>query len=75
MTFHVDHTEHDVDVIVTEQGVADIRGLSPVERAERIVEECAHPDHRPALEEYLDAVSVQDRHIPLDAERAAEWFR
>ena len=24
---HVDHTEHDVDVIVTEQGYADLRGL------------------------------------------------
>ena len=26
---HADHTEHDVDVIVTEQGYADIRGLAP----------------------------------------------
>ena len=31
MVAHVDHTEHDVMVIVTEQGVADLRGLTPKE--------------------------------------------
>jgi hypothetical protein len=25
---HVDHTEHDVQIVVTEQGLADLRGLS-----------------------------------------------
>ncbi|MHB8993199.1 MAG: acetyl-CoA hydrolase/transferase family protein [Chloroflexota bacterium] len=49
---HVDHTEHDVQVIVTEQGLADLRGLSPKQRAERVIENCAHPDYRPALREY-----------------------
>jgi len=49
---HVDHTEHDVDVIVTEQGLADLRGCSPRERAERVIEHCAHPDYRPLLREY-----------------------
>src|SRR4029078_11583721 len=29
MVSHVDHTEHDVHVIVTEQGLADLRGLPP----------------------------------------------
>ena len=51
---HVDHTEHDVDVIVTEQGAADLRGLTAYERAEVIIEKCAHPDFRPMLREYLD---------------------
>jgi len=55
MVTHVDHTEHDVDVLVTEQGLADLRGLSPKERAERILACCAHPDYRPALREYFDA--------------------
>jgi succinyl-CoA:acetate CoA-transferase len=73
MTFHVDHTEHDVDVFITEQGVADVRGLSPVERAERIIEECAHPDFRPKLREYLEDVKTRDEHIPHDVERAANW--
>ncbi|MGB9965560.1 acetyl-CoA hydrolase/transferase C-terminal domain-containing protein [Halobacterium sp. CBA1126] len=73
MAFHVDHTEHDVDVFVTEQGVADVRGLSPVERAERIIEHCAHPDFAPELRSYLEDVSEQDNHIPHDVQRAAEW--
>ena len=29
MVSHVDHTEHDVDILVTEQGLADLRGLAP----------------------------------------------
>ncbi|OYR42730.1 acetyl-CoA hydrolase [Halorubrum sp. Ib24] len=73
-TFHVDHTEHDVDVFVTEQGVADVRGLSPVERAELIVDRCAHPEFAPGLRSYLDDVCEREYHIPQDVERAAEWF-
>lgn len=52
MVSHVDHTEHDVHVIVTEQGLADLRGLSPRQRARQIIEHCAHPDFRPALRDY-----------------------
>ena len=54
MVSHVDHTEHDVDVIVTEQGLADLRGLSPKERALAIIENCAHPDYRAQLRAYFD---------------------
>ena len=50
---HLDHTEHDVNVIVTEQGVADLRGKSPVERAKLIIENCAHPDYKQLLWDYL----------------------
>ncbi len=53
MVSHTDHTEHDVQVIVTEQGLADLRGLSPKQRAKVIIERCAHPDFRPALKEYF----------------------
>jgi len=74
MTFHVDHTEHDLDVVVTEQGVADLRGCSPVERAERIIDECAHPSVRPRLREYLDAASASGGHIPHDLQRAVDWL-
>ena len=49
---HVDHITQDVQVIVTEQGLADLRGLSPKQRARCIIENCAHPDYRPALDEY-----------------------
>ena len=54
MATHVDHSEHDVDVIVTEQGYADLRGMSPKERAVRIIENCAHPDYRPQLRAYFE---------------------
>ncbi|MDD5247699.1 MAG: acetyl-CoA hydrolase/transferase family protein [Rhodocyclaceae bacterium] len=52
MASHVDHTEHDVQILVTEQGLADLRGLSPKQRARAIIEKCAHPHFRPALTDY-----------------------
>lgn len=50
---HVDHISQDVQVIVTEQGLADLRGLSPKQRAKVIIENCAHPDYRPVLADYF----------------------
>lgn len=52
MSTHIDQTEHDLDVIVTEQGLADVRGLAPRERAKVIIAKCAHPEYRPILEDY-----------------------
>ena len=54
MCTHVDQTEHDLYVIVTEQGLADVRGLSPRERARVIVNKCAHPEYVPILTDYFD---------------------
>ena len=54
MAPHVDHTEHDVQVIVTEHGLADLRGLSPRRRSRLIVDRCADPEYRPLLHDYLD---------------------
>ncbi len=45
---HIDHTEHDVDVLVTEQWIADLRGLAPLERAKVIIDKLAHPSYRDA---------------------------
>ncbi len=60
---HQDHSEHDVNIIVTEQGVADLRGKSPIERAHLIIENCAHPDYRPMLRDYLKMAKMgQTRH-------------
>ena len=53
MVSHHDQTEHDVNVIVTEQGVADLRGKSPKERAQAIIENCVHPDYKNILWDYL----------------------
>ena len=64
---HIDHTEHDVNVIVTEQGVADLRGKSPIERAHAIIENCAHPDYKELLWDYLKIAEVGQTHHKLSA--------
>src|SRR5699024_5601676 len=51
---HVDHTNHDVDVIVTEQGTADIRGLTPRQAAEEIINNCMHPDFKEQARDYFE---------------------
>ena len=53
MVSHVDHSEHSVKVIVTEQGVADLRGKSPIQRAEAIIENCVHPQYKQLLWDYM----------------------
>jgi acetyl-CoA hydrolase len=65
---HMDHSEHSVCVVATEQGVADLRGKGPRERAELIIEKCAHPEYRPLLREYL-RLSEQGR-TPFDLAHA-----
>ncbi|MDR0431473.1 MAG: acetyl-CoA hydrolase/transferase family protein [Tannerellaceae bacterium] len=54
MVSHLDHSEHSVKVIISEYGVADLRGASPIQRARKIIDNCAHPDYRPLLNEYLE---------------------
>jgi len=53
MVPHVDNNEHSVQILVTEQGLADLRGLGPLERADKIINTCAHPSYRPYLKEYV----------------------
>jgi succinyl-CoA:acetate CoA-transferase len=76
MASHVDHTEHDVHVIVTEQGLADLRGLSPNARAERVIARCAHPDYRDALSDYVARARAERphaRHTPHLLAEALGW--
>jgi succinate CoA transferase len=54
MVSHLDHNEHSVKIIITEYGVADRRGKSPVQRANAIIDNCVHPDYQPPLREYLN---------------------
>lgn len=51
---HIDHTEHDLDVLVTEQGLADLRGLAPKDRAQMLIDKCVHPEYKPIIQEYFD---------------------
>ncbi|MBP0606911.1 MULTISPECIES: acetyl-CoA hydrolase/transferase family protein [Burkholderia] len=75
MASHVDHTEHDVAVVVTEQGLADLRGLSPKQRARKIIATCAHPDYRPMLEDYFERASRESfgKHTPHLLAEALSW--
>ncbi|PIE55160.1 MAG: acetyl-CoA hydrolase [Dethiosulfovibrio peptidovorans] len=70
---HVDHTEHDVDVVVTEHGVADLRGLIPRERSCLMIDRCAHPDYRPLLRDYLRIAERRGGHEPHDLASAFDW--
>ena len=51
---HVDHTEHDIDVLVTDQGLADLRGMAPKDRAREVINKCAHPAYKDYLMDYLE---------------------
>jgi len=70
MCSHIDHNEHSVQVIVTEQGLVDLRGLGPMQRAEAIINNCAHPDYRAYLRDYLK--SCAQGHIRHNLKRAFE---
>lgn len=77
MCSHVDNTEHDVDVIITEYGYADLRGLTPKQRVERIIENCAHPDYRRQLWDYFNgAVEICGPcQTPHDLSKCFTWYR
>lgn len=73
MCSHVDHSEHSVKVIVTEQGIADLRGLSPLQRAHTIIDNCAHPLYQDYLHRYLD--SAPGGHIHHDLSHVFDLHR
>lgn len=73
MVAHVDHTEHDVDVLVTEWGLADLRALAPRERAPLIIERCAHPAYRAALRDYHERALLRGGQTPHLLEEALGW--
>lgn len=74
---HVDHIDQDVQVLVTEQGLADLRGHSPRQRARLIIERCAHPDFRPMLVDYFER-ALRDsygKHSPALLAEALAWHQ
>jgi succinyl-CoA:acetate CoA-transferase len=73
MVSHVDHTEHDVDILVTEQGLADLRGLAPIERAEQIINNCVHPIYHKQLRNYFEQAKAAKGQTPHLLHRAFEW--
>lgn len=76
MVTHVDHTSHSVDIIVTDQGVADLRFKDPLQAAEEIIEKAAHPTYRPLLREYLAIAKANGGgHIYQSQRYALEFHR
>jgi succinate CoA transferase len=73
MVSHTDHSEHDVKVVISEYGVADLRGKSPRQRAETIIENCVHPDYRPLLRACLD--SGAKGHTPVNLHTAFAFHK
>jgi acetyl-CoA hydrolase len=73
MASHVDHNEHSVQVVVTDQGYADLRGLGPLERAQRIIDNCAHPMYRDYLHRYLS--ESPGGHLRHDLSRCFEMHQ
>lgn len=74
---HVDHIMQDVMVVVTEQGLADLRGLSPKQRAALVIENCAHPDYRPMLADYYRRARGHSygQHSPSLPGEALSWHQ
>jgi len=58
MVSHVDQTEHSVNVIITEYGIADLRGKSPIQRAEEIIANCVAPEYKEMLSNYIKLSGV-----------------
>ena len=70
---HIDHTEHDAMVVITENGFADLRGLAPRDRVQRMID-IAHVDYRPLLEEYVERAShSKAQQTPHDLESALSF--
>ncbi|KAB1502990.1 acetyl-CoA hydrolase/transferase family protein [Corynebacterium sp. 320] len=71
---HIDHTEHDAMVIITEYGYADLRGTAPRDRVKKMIS-IAHPDYRPLLEEYYERATKAGKalHTPHDLATAFQF--
>jgi succinate CoA transferase len=55
---HIDHNEHSVQVLITEQGIADLRAKSPTEKVKEIINNCVHPDYKQQLWDYFHLGAV-----------------
>ena len=73
---HIDHTEHDIKCVVTEQGYTlhtDI--LSARRRAVDTIDRCAHPHFRPLLHDYISMGGAGDEPRPTDLAKLEGWWR
>ncbi len=75
MVSHQDISEHDIDIVVTENGLADLRGLDEAERADVIIKNCASDIYQDQLSKYLlKAREECGGHHPQLPQEAFEWY-
>ena len=70
MVSHLDHSEHSVKILATEQGVADLRGKDPIQRAQTIIENCVHPMYKELMWDYLKLAMKKGGHTPQNLKAA-----
>jgi succinyl-CoA:acetate CoA-transferase len=73
MVTHVDHSEHSVDIIATELGLADLRGLAPRERSRVVIENCVHPNFKEMMRDYVKEAEALGGHTPHVLSKAFSW--
>ena len=73
MVSHHDHTEHDVDVLVTEKGLADLRGLAPKERVPVIINNIVHEDYRDEFMDYFNRAKSLGGQTPHILSEVFKW--
>jgi acyl-CoA hydrolase len=70
---HCDHSEHSVKILITEHGIADLRGKSPIQRANEIIEKCAASEYKEALKKYIASAPLA--HTPMNIETCFEMHK
>jgi len=74
MVSHHDICEHDIDIVITENGYADIRGLDDIQRAEAIISNCAAEEYKQQLSDYFEASKKLGGHHPQNSQLAFAWY-
>ena len=74
MVSHQDICEHDIDVVITENGYADLRGLDDLQRAEAIISNCAAEEYQHQLLDYFEASKELGGHHPQNPQMAFRWY-
>ncbi|MDR3328227.1 MAG: succinate CoA transferase [Prevotellaceae bacterium] len=70
---HTDHSEHSVKILITEHGIADLRGKSPIQRANEIIENCVAPEYKDMLRTYIAYAPLA--HTPMNIETCFEMHK
>ena len=74
MVSHLDICEHDIDIVITENGYADVRGLDDLHRAEAIISYCAAEEYKQQLLDYFYASKKLGGHHPQNPQMAFGWY-